>query len=234
MKLFNNMKVKLLKEKVEAHRLAAHREGRFSLFDARFSIEDFSKTSNYDYLKWLYETLLEWEKKCNLPYDVGMFLDKIASDNTVMIHRTRLGLDADSEGLNCTEELYSIMNEGLKNYGHANAVGGGAFSDLPPGLTLTMTPLKGMAGYINLLASYHSNDTVVVSVFPKGLLFDDGEIIDNSFYDKIYDLSVFPPKVKREFMAGAILKKKNGLDEFYTRDEIVESFNATKKSGIKK
>ena len=35
-------------------------------------------------------------------------------------------------------------------------------------------------------------------------------------------------------MAGAILKKKNGLDEFYTRDEIVESFNATKKSGIKK
>ena len=94
--------------------------------------------------------------------------------------------------------------------------------------------VMGMAGYINLLASYHSNDTVVVSVFPKGLLYDDGEIIDNSFYDKIYDLSVFPPKVKREFMAGAILKKKNGLDEFYTRDEIVESFNDTKKSGIKK
>lgn len=226
------MKINLLKEKIKAHRDDAHKNGRFSLFDAKFSIDVFSKEASYDYLRWTYEMISEWDKLCNLSYEAGISLDKLANDNTVMIHRARLDLDTNSEGLACNEALHSIMNEGLKNYGHMNAIGGGAFSVSPPSLTLTMTPLKGMAGYINLLSSYHSNDAIVVAAFPKELVNSDGEIINNPTCDKVYDLSGFPPKVRREFMIGTILKKNNGLDEFYTRDEIVNSFNNTKTGNV--
>lgn len=232
MKLFETMKINLLKEKIKVHRNDAHKNGRFSLFDAKFSIDAFSKDVGYDRLKWMYEMILEWDKTCNLSYEVGLSLDKLANDNTVMIHRARLDLDTNSEGLICNEALHSIMNEGLKNYGHMNAMGGGAFSSTPPSLTLTMTPLIGMSGYINLLSSYHSNDVVVIAAFPKELVNSDGEIINNPTCDKAYDLSSFPPKVKREFMVGAILKKNNGLDEFYTRDEIINSFNDAKTGNI--
>ena len=85
-----------------------------------------------------YDMILGWDEICNLPYGVGVSLDRLANDSTVMIHRTRLDLDRDSQGLNYNEALHSIMDEGLKNYGHMNAVGGGAFSSEPPSLTLTM------------------------------------------------------------------------------------------------
>lgn len=234
MKLFEIKKINLLKEKIAVHKNEAHKNGRFSLFDADFSNAIFSKKGSYDYFKFNYEMILGWDELCNLPYDVGIYLDKLATDNTVMIHRARLGLDTNSEGLICNEALHSIMNEGLKNYGHMNAVGGGAFSADPSPLTLTMTPLKGITGYINLLSSYHSNDVIVVASFPKELVNDDGEIINDPTFDKVYDLSEFPPKVRREFMVGTILKKNNGLDEFYTRDEIVNAFDNTKTSNINK
>lgn len=234
MKIFEDRKITLLREKVEAHKRDAHINGKFSLFDAKFSKDAFSGNNSYDYLNWHYDLLLDWDEKCNLPYEIGVSLDKLAEDNTVMIHRTRLDLDSDSSGLDCNDSLYSIMNDGLKNYGHANAVGGGAYSDLPPSLTLTMTPLTGTAGYINLLASYHSNDAVIISAFPKDLVDSTGEIINNPTYDQVYDLSEYPPRVRKGFMVGAILKKNNGLDEFYTRDEIIDSYNNSKKSGVSK
>ena len=232
MNVFEDKKIKLLKEKIKVHRNDAHKKGKFSLFDAKFSMDIFSVDTNYDYLKWNYEMILDWDKMCNLPYEVGISLDKLANENVVMIHRANLELDTNRKGLICNEALHSIMNEGLKNYGHMNAMGGGAFSAIPPSLTLTMTPLTGIAGYINLLSSYHSNDAIVIAAFPKELVNIDGEIIDKSTYDKIYDLSEFPPKVRREFMVGTILKKDNCLDEFYTRDEIVNSFDNTKTENI--
>lgn len=230
--MFEKIKINLLKEKIEAHRTDSHNKGKFSLFDANFSIDVFSKNASYDYLKWHYEMILGWDKLCNLPYEVGISLDKLANDNTVMIHRAHLDLDTNNEGLVCNETLYSIMDEGLKNYGHMNAVGGSAFSVDPPPLTLTMTPLKGITGYINLLSSYHSNDVIVVAAFPKELVNADGEIINNPSRDKVYDLSEFPPKVRREFIVGTILKKNNGLDEFYTREEIINSFDNKKTGNI--
>ena len=117
------------------------------------------------------------------------------------------------------------MNEGLKNYGHANAIGGGAFSRDIPSLTLTMTPLKGLTGYINLISSYKSNDAIIFAFFPKQLVKEDGEIVEQSKYSEVYDLSQYPPKIKTEHMMGVILKKDNGFDEFYTRDEVINSRN---------
>lgn len=229
MRLFEKKKICLLKQKIEAQRIDAHNKGRFSLFDTRFFADSIHKIDSYTKLNGWYETILGWEKICNLSYDVGVSLDQLANDNTVMIHRTNLGLDTNCAGLTCNESLYSIMNEGLKNYGHI--ISSGASSGVPA-LTLTMTPLKGLAGYINLLSSYHSNDAIVISAFPKELVDSTGEFVDNSSCNKIYDLSVEPPKVRSEFIIGAILKKNNGLDEFYTRDEIVNSFENNKMGNI--
>lgn len=228
MSLVESMKIRLLREKVKAYRRAAHEQGKFSLFDAKFATDMFSKGTNYDYLNWNYEVILDWDKLCNIPYGVGISIDRLANDSTVMIHRTRLDLDTSSTGLPNNEDLYNIMNEGLMNYGHMNAVGGGAYSSTPPSLNLTMTPLSGLTGYINFIASYHGNDTVIIAAFPKELVNEDGEN-NNVDWNQIYDLSEYPPRVKREFIAGALLKKSSGLDEFYTRDEIVNSYGQIKK-----
>ena len=227
--MFENTKIMLLKEKVKIRRNAAHKKGRFSLFDAKFATDIFSKGTKYEYLNLSYDMISGWDEICNLPYDVGVSLDRLANDSTVMVHRTRLDLDRDSQGLTCNEVLHSIMDEGLKNYGHMNAVGGGAFSSEPPSLTLTMTPLTGISGYINLLGSYHDNDTTIIAAVPKELVDSKGYVNKNVPWDKVYDLSEYPPKVKREFMVGAILKKNNGLDEFYTRDEIVATYKPVQK-----
>ena len=230
MNIFEKRKISLLKEKIEAHKFDAHNHGRFSLFDAKFAVDSFNKNLNYESAKSYYEIIEDWDEKCNLPYEVGVSLDKLATDNTVMIHRTHLGLDTSTEGLIYNDVLFDIMNDGLKNQGHANAVGGSAFSDLPPSLTLTMTPLKGLSGYVNLLASYKSNDVIIVAAFPKELVDDEGEVTDQSRYCDIYDLSEFPPRVKKKYMVGAILKKDNGLDEFYLRDEVIQAADSIKAS----
>lgn len=230
MNIFEKRKISLLKQKIEAHKIDAHNHGRFSLFDAKFAVDSFNKTSNYDSAKSYYEIIEEWDGKCNLSYEVGISLDKLATDNTVMIHRTRLGLDTTTEGLVQNYDLFCIMNDGLKNHGHGNAIGGSAFSDTPPALTLTMTPLNGLSGYVNLLASYKANDVIIVAAFPKELVNDEGDITQGTNYHDIYDLSGSTPRVKKDYMVGAILKKDNGFDEFYLRDEVIMTGNSVKTS----
>lgn len=230
MNIFERRKVRLLKQKIELSKKDMHNKGKFSLFDANFVKEHLAKDLDYEAIKWIYDVITGWDKHNNIPYNVGESLDKIAEENIVMIHRTKLDLDKNKEGLEYSSKLHNIMNEGLINFGHANAVGGGAYSKEPPSLTLTMTPLSGLPGYINLVSSYKENDTVIFAAFPKNLLDKDGQIIDISRYSDIYDLSEYPPRVKKEYMMGALLKKDNGLDEFYTRDEIIN----TKENSMKR
>ena len=93
-----------------------------------------------------------------------------------------------------------------------------------------MTPLVGLTGYINLVAPYKENDTVIFAVFPKDLVDEDGQLVNGHQYSDIYDLSEKHPRIKSEFMLGALLKKDNSLDEFYTKDEIINSIkNSMKK-----
>ena len=61
MSLVESMKIRLLKEKVKAYRRAAHEQGKFSLFDAKFATDMFSKGTNYDYLNWNYEVILDYD-----------------------------------------------------------------------------------------------------------------------------------------------------------------------------
>ena len=227
MNIFEKKKILLLREKIELKRKEAYRVGRFSLFHTKFAIEKFSQLNDYKNLKYFYDIIEGHDKNCNIPYNVGISIDRLATDNTVLIHRTNLSLDKSKNGIPECEELYSIMKDGLKNYGHLNAYGGSANLNSLPGLSLTTTPLIGLAGYINLVSSYKNNDATILMAFPKELVNSQGDIVDVSYYPKVYDLSDNPPRVKREYMLGVLLKKEGKYDEFYLRDDIINSMEKT-------
>ena len=212
---------RILNTKIELIKQKDNLKGKFSLFDSSFAREFFSKDLEYNKRKYFFDLINDWDEKCNIPYNIGISLDRIAKDNTVMIHRTKLDIDNDVEN---NENLQNIMNNGLRNYGHGNAVGGSAFVD-DPSLTLTMTPLKGISGWINLLSSWHENDSVIIAAFPKELVKDDGEFANDKSASMIYDYNGKIPSVKSEYLVGVIIKKEDTLDEFYTRDEIKEFGN---------
>ena len=224
MNIFDKKKVKLLREKIELERKKAYNEGRFSLFHTRFAMEKLSQLNNYKDLKYFYDILEGHDSDCKISYKIGLSIDRILSDNTVLVHRTNLSLDRDVIGLPQSEELYCIMKDGLKNYGHLNAYGGGASLNSVPSLSLTSTPLVGLAGYINLISSYKDNDTVILMSFPKTLVNDQGDIVDSSYNGEVYNLETNPPTVKPKYILGAIIKKDGKLDEFYLKDEIINAF----------
>ena len=213
--IFEKNKKTLLNKKIDLIRKDAHKHGRFSMFDISSAVIKFNSDAKYEDLKRVCDILEECDKRCNLPYDIGILLDKLATDYAVMVHKTQLFLNPGEPGLDNNENLLNIMRDGLKNYGHSNQ---GIQSETLPDLNLTMAPLKGIEGFINLLEPYKSNDAIVIGAFPKNLIDEDGNGID---YTEIYDLSSYPPKIKPEYIAGVILKKENGLDEFYTRDEVI-------------
>ena len=217
--LFKKRKKDLLLKKIGLQREEAHKNGRFSMFD----IGIINENMNYDSLRNMYTILNSWESSCNIPYSVGESLITLMKDNTVMIHRTNLGLDINQEGLDFNDDLIDIMSNGLKNQGHINAAGGGAFTKGYPPLTLTMTSLEGLSGFINLVSSYKENDTIIITAFPKDLVNKEGNLVQGHNYSEIYELDDNIPRVKNQYMVGAILKKKNRLDEFYTRDEIIKT-----------
>ena len=228
MNIIEKKKIALLKGKIALKKKAAHDQGKFSLFDTQYATDTFNKDSNYKGLASIYEIIEKLEDNCNLSYGTGISLDKLASDNIVMCHRTNLGLNRKEPGLEYNEALLSIMSDGLKNYGHMNAAGGSAFSAAIPSLTVTMTPLKGLTGYVNLLSPYKDNDAIILCAFPKEILEEDGDVLNESNYSDIYNLDGAVPSVKKEYMLGVILKKNNGLDEFYTRDEVIEALSQRK------
>ena len=226
---FLNSKKRILK-KIELIREKAHINGKFSMFDTNYAKEVINEDISYNSLKTIFDNLNSWEDDCNIPYEVGESLNTFAKDNTVMIHRTNLGLNTNQKGLEYNESLVSIMRDGLKNYGHLNAGGGGAIINGAPPLTLTMTPLEGLSGFINLLGPYKSNDTIIITAFPKELVDKDGNLVKGHDYSEIYDFDENIPKVKNQYIVGAIIKKENSLDEFYTRDYILDY---SKKEGVK-
>lgn len=232
MNIFEKRKLSLLRKKIDLHRKKIHNKGKFSLFDTHFFNDNYNKETEYKKLEYIYEVIKEWDETCNLPYDVGIFLDNLTINNTIMIHRTNLKLNKHKNGLEYNDDLINIMKKGLKNFGHANAIGGGAFINVMPPLTLAMTPLDGLSGYINLVSQYKSNDTIIVVAFPKDIVNSDGEVNDNSNYSNIYDITDNIPTVKSDYLVGVILKKIEGLDEFYTRDQVLnileENMNYTK------
>ena len=236
------LKMNIMKLKIEEKKEKAQKTGKFSLYHTHYFENLTKKLDSYNKLQDLCDMINSWEDMCNISYEFGMALDKLInnSDYVVAIHRTNLDLNKEKSGLVLSDGLNSIMNEGLVNYGHSNAVGGGAFSNTIPSISLTMTPMSGFSGYINFISNYKNNDAVILSAFPKakydvdnnlisGFVDEELSIVDETYVSEIYDISGSNPKIKPEYIIGAVLKKTNGLDEFYSREEIINSVQVKKK-----
>lgn len=208
--MMNNIRKKIILNKISKIKLNKEKNDEYSLFDASFV------KLNDDNLETVYDILSGWDEVCKLPKDVGEFLDQISSDseNAVAIHRTRM-----FEGNNILIE--SIAKDGLINNGHV--MSSGADSGIPD-LNLTLTPLDGMSGFINLVGSYKDNNLTIVYSFPTNLV--DKKTLEFKNEDAVNQIYNFNGRayIKPEYIVGAIIKGKNGeLDKFITHDEMLSS-----------
>ena len=204
----NTVKKQIILNKIQKEKLDKSKSGEYSLFDASFvKLTD-------DNMEIVYDILSGWDKECKIPKDVGEFLNQISNDpeNAVAIHRTHM-----YEESNVLIE--KIAKEGLINNGHimSSGAGGGI-----PSLSLTLSPLVGMTGFINLVGSYKNNNLTVIYSFPTNLV--DKETLEFKNDDAIKQVYDFKNRVyiKPEYIVGAIVKGKNGeLDKFLTHDEML-------------
>lgn len=246
-----DMSIEDMQKQAELECLKANQNGRYSLFNTSFMSDVLKESTNKDSLKIIYNIAKSWEEEINIPYNIGVLLDAMEGneDTILCIHRTKLSLDKSRSGIPNSEVLKNIMETGLINNGHVNAYGGSALMQNIPDLTLTMTPFVGLTGWINFIAPYKDNDVIILAAFPKakydqnhnligGIVDSDGSIVDWSKIDEIYDLPGdsddkigYYPRVKSECIIGAVLKKDNGLDEFYTRNQLISAQKEISKEG---
>lgn len=238
MSIFDRHKIKLLLTKIDVIKEEAEREGRFSLFHAKCVEEIFKKKMSYKTCEMMFDIVKDNDSFCKIPYNVGIAIDNYSQNNRLFIHRTNLFLDKSKEGIPDNADLYSMMVDGLENHGHANAIGGSAFSDDVPSLCLTMSSLDSFTGYVNLVKSYKGNDAIILAGFPDDYVNAEGHELDsqgkavfikkddlnsNPNLSRIYNYDGLTVHVKPEFMLGAIIKRDNGYWDFYSKDQIINN-----------
>ena len=172
------------------------------------------KKKAYTIVKLYFDTLISAQGNLNIPYELGETLDKVLNDKNVdvLIHRTNLFLNEDYS----SEALSSIMRDGLANYGHVSVLGGGTVNTDYPSLRLITTEMTGLSGYVNLLGSWHNNDSIIILKVPKGSF----EEMDNP--EEIYNYTDGKYYIKPEYIVGNIARNKEGLINFKSREEILE------------
>ncbi|MCR4581004.1 MAG: hypothetical protein K5666_00630 [Bacilli bacterium] len=217
LQIIDKSKKKLLISKVDTLCENATNEGRFSLF----MCEDFQKklhdkTVPYKSIKYIFDIVSDNDMNCTLPYDIGIFLNQFSQNDEIVVgvHRTRLPLDED----NNSEVLTKIMEEGFVNNGHTNAVGGSAFIQGVPPLSLAFTPLVGLTGFFNLINNYNNNNVIILACFPKNMVDKDLSVKDENVYYTEDGKYI----VKPEYLIGALVKNGDKLDIFISRDEITK------------
>ena len=225
--MFERNKLKQLMIKVELLRKQHEANGLYSLLQTKFVqdyIDNLIKSGDvkktYLALKNFYDISLRLDSEVQIDYQVGKIIDDLVSDSNyeVFIHRTNLNLNEE----NYSDNLKNIMEQGLINYGHVNALGGAAIMNVAPGIGCCATPLKGLSGYLNLLGSWHSNDSIIVMKIPSNLLNSDNDYINaNNIYNYV-DNKYY---IKPEFIKGNIVRKDNKLTKFYIREEILNMEN---------
>ena len=175
-------------------------EDRYSLFEF-----DCVKKSmqNSNIINDIYKLIKDWDDISNIQYNTGVLLNELIEDPDVVvaIHRTKFEYKK-YDSYKHNEDLENIMCNGLYNNGHANAVGG-AVQDGIPDVALTMTPIDGIAGIINLVGRYRENKT--------------------NMENKIYDYHNGFYYIKPKYIVGAIIKDIDNYDTFYLRNEILEN-----------
>lgn len=198
-------------------------EDRYSLFEfdcIKKVLQDENNLKNKS--NNIYEIVREWDEISNIQYNTGVLLNEFIEDPKVVLamHRTKFDYE-EINNYKHNNDLENIMCNGLYNNGHANAVGGAVQVGIPD-VSLTMTPINGLSGIINLISRYRGSNTTVIAVLDKEYVTDDLEIKPN-MENKIYDYHNGFYYIKPKYIVGAIIKDIENYDTFYLRDEILEN-----------
>ena len=199
-------------------------KGEYSFFANRYAqdlINAACKANNYEALEQYYEIIKTWDDICNLPLECGTYLENLCNqeDRMIAIHRTYLGEYNYEYGVPINDRLLGILQLGLQNMGHVNA---GADSGLPHP-NLTTSPLASFSGFVNLIGSYKNNNTTIIVNFPASYVDEDGALRKPEYANYIYDFINGAPYIKPEYIEFVIIKNKDGLDYYYSADEIMET-----------
>lgn len=201
----------------------AHEVGRYSFFENDFANEFLDKcvqVNDYDRYITFYNMIESWDDVCNLSLESGEYVSNLwlsDLDKIPAIHRTNLGPYEHEFGIPQNNLLEEIMDRGLINNGHGMQ---GAFVGTPS-LALTTMPLDSFTGMINLFGSYKSNNTTIILQFPRELVRKDLEFTSKDASKIIYDNSNGLNIIKPEYILGAIVKSDDGLDQYYSKEQIL-------------
>ena len=217
-------KIGELKNKIDLIIMNAQRDNRFSLFEFPDFQETLSKCERLGDLKsyqLFYDIGSNGDKYCNISRETGEILCKYMQDpnNVLAIHRTFVGSIEERERAKSSKMLDAIMEEGLVNNGHSMQ---GLITAVPH-LSLTTTPVRDFGGIINTVAPYKGNNAVVLLLFPKDYVDKKLDFKDPSCANIIYKKEGNIHYIKPEYILGAIIKPKEGLSNFYSREQIIST-----------
>lgn len=159
-----------------------------------------------------------YDKNCKISLEAGEMINNLMKDPNYYgaIHRTYLGKMEYQNGIPSIPELDSIMEDGLINNGHG--MSSAAFSD-NPSLSLTTSPLIGIAGIGNFCSKYKENNVIILLKFPKDKVDDELSFKGDSAKD-IYDTKKGLCFIKPEYVMGAFIEEED-KQKYFTREQIL-------------
>ncbi len=192
-------------------------QGKYSLFSAK-SLANYIRPSM---VELTYEVIKEWDESCNLPIELGEFLDNISLDenNIVAFSRVYISKLEEKEKIIESDEIVSIATDGLANNGHVNSSGASQEVNSPSDV---LSPLSGLEGWINIVGSYKRNNAVILYSIPSKIMDDTCHFTSNSASNYLYNYDKYKvPHIKPEFLIGMIVKNNGAPDLFLTRDDML-------------
>lgn len=194
-------------------------QGKYSLFStdvAKAAYENSLMDVYYDILK-------EWDDVCNLPIEIGEFINNELKNRNYLIAFSRMYIEGlDRNGDEVFDEINDIAKDGLINNGHVNSSGAVQELNSPSDC---LTPLVGIEGWINLVGSYKKNNAIVIYSLPKACVDNECHIKHPGRAEMIYNFIDNKTYIKPELLVGMIIKNKGISDIFLTRDDMLKLEN---------
>lgn len=228
MNFTNFFKKKKLDSRIVEKKLELEKILKQALIDNRYSLYEFDYLkdlltrsegiNDYEKYELFYKMIGGWDQICKLTRDSGNFInDKMKNKDMILgIHRSNLGDMELTDGILSNVNLASIMNDGLINNGHGMQ---GGISNVPS-VSLTVSPLEGVSGFINLVSNYKNNNVVILLEFPRELLDEDLHFINDESASKIYLEKDGIRYINPDYILGSIVKH-DGIDEFYSKEQLM-------------
>lgn len=204
-------------EKIKNSIMKKNMSGRYSLFSA----ESLKKYLKPDMIELTYDVIKEWDERCNLPIDLGKFLDKISMDqnNIIAFSRVYISKLEEKEKIIESDEIVSIATDGLANNGHVNSSGASQEVNSPSDV---LSALKSLEGWINLVGSYKKNNAIILYSIPSKIMDDTCHFTSYTAANYLYNYDKNKvPHIKPEFLIGMIVKNNGAPDLFLTRDDML-------------